>query len=200
MIRSYPAALSNAVAVAAVGVDGNASSVQKANFSNYGPWVDIAAPGVNLISTISGSSVGPESGTSMASPVVAGAAGLLLSAFPSLTYGELRDRLLNTASASRLYGSELDSDGGAVNLQYYYPKVSGESVRRPLLGGGLLDVNGMLNNSKNSATGQPIERVTAGCGVIGADVSTAAQLNGQAVLIFLIFVPLLVVLFRRKVM
>ena len=201
MIRSYPAALSNAVAVAAVGDKDNASSVQKAFFSNYGPWVDIAAPGVNLISTISGgSSVGPQSGTSMASPVIAGAAGLLLSAFPSLTYGELRDRLLNTASASRLYGSELDSDGGAINLQYYYPKVSGESVRRPLLGGGLLDVTGMLNNSKNSATGQPIERVTAGCGVVGAAVSTAAQLNGQAAAIFLIFFPLLVVLIRRKVM
>lgn len=200
MIRSYPAALSNAVAVAAVGLGDNTSSVQKANFSNYGPWVDIAAPGVNLISTISGSAVGPQSGTSMASPVVAGAAGLLLSAFPSLTYGELRDRLLNTASASRLYGSELDSDGGAINLQYYYPKVSGESVRRPLLGGGLLDVNGMLNNSKNSATGQPIERVTAGCGVIGADVSTNAKFNGQAALIFLLFSPLLVVLFRRKAM
>jgi subtilisin family serine protease len=136
----------------------------------------------------------------MASPVVAGAAGLLLSAFPSLSYGELRERLLNTASASRLYGGELDSDGGAINLQYYYPKVSGESVRRPLLGGGLLDVNGMLNNANNSATGQPIERVTGGCGVIGADVSTNAKLNGQIALIFLFFFPLLVVLFRRKAM
>ena len=50
---------------------------QKASFSNYGPVIDIAAPGVCILSTMLSSSYGLKSGTSMASPHVAGAAALL---------------------------------------------------------------------------------------------------------------------------
>jgi len=194
MIRSYPAALSNAIAVASVGTrDGMSAvqtSVQKSWFSNFGPWVDIAAPGVGILSTVSGGDVGEKNGTSMAAPVVAGAAGLLLSVYPNLTFSQLKERILNTANAAKLYGG---GDDGAINVQYYYPKISGEAVRRPLLGGGYLDVNAMLVNEKNSATGQPIDRVTAGCAVVGSSSSGNALMT-----LMLLVLPLALGAFRPR--
>jgi Subtilase family len=195
MIRAYPAALSNAIAVSSIGTASDNSSVQKSPFSNYGPWVDIAAPGYNVISTVSGGSTGPKSGTSMATPVVAGCAGLLLAAFPNLGFDELRQRILNTANASLLYGT--DTDGGKINNQYYYTKISGETERRPLLGGGVVDINAMITNAKNSATGQPLDRVTAGCGAIGREIDESAQL--PIAWLFVLILPLGVEFVSRRV-
>lgn len=72
MLPSYPAFYSNAIAVAATD-----KNDQKASFSNFGTWVDIAAPGVDIYSTTPNNQYASFSGTSMASPVVAGVAGLL---------------------------------------------------------------------------------------------------------------------------
>lgn len=192
MIRSYPAALANAVAVASVGESVSSDSVRKSSFSNYGPWVDIAAPGW-MDSTVSNNSHRVMSGTSMASPVVAGSAGLLLAAYPNLNFNQLRERILKTASAARLYGS--DTEGGAINNQYYYPKVAGEEARRPLLGGGLVDVKAMLENKGNFATGQPIERVTPGCGTIGLAVNE----SGYLIALMLLMLPIFIGCYRRWV-
>ncbi|HEX3036497.1 MAG TPA: S8 family serine peptidase, partial [Thermodesulfobacteriota bacterium] len=73
---SYPAYYSNVIAVAATDENDNIAS-----FSNYGTWVDVAAPGVDILSAYI--RYNPPyvflSGTSMASPHVAGLAGLLAS-------------------------------------------------------------------------------------------------------------------------
>ena len=76
----YPAAYENVIAVAATNRSDN-----KANFSNYGYWIDVAAPGVEILSTFPGNDYAWASGTSMATPLVAGVIGLLLSKNSNLT-------------------------------------------------------------------------------------------------------------------
>jgi hypothetical protein len=70
-------------------------------FSNYGPAVDIAAPGEQVWSTVptflDGSGLYPASGTSMAAPMVSGAAALLWSANPEWTAAQIRGRLITAA-------------------------------------------------------------------------------------------------------
>jgi subtilisin family serine protease len=64
--------------------------------SNYGAsTVDLAAPGVNIYSTLPGSTYGYMNGGSMAAPFVSGAAALALSQDPTLTVTALRSRLLS---------------------------------------------------------------------------------------------------------
>lgn len=93
---SYP--VSNVIAVSAIDNRG-----RLATFSNWGQKsVHIAAPGVNIVSTIPGGGYASFSGTSMATPHVAGAAGLMLAQNPNLTAAELKKRILN--SARPLYG------------------------------------------------------------------------------------------------
>jgi subtilisin len=66
-----------------------------ANFSNYGADVDLIAPGVCILSTWKGSSYNTISGTSMASPHVAGAAALYKANNPSATPAQVKNALIN---------------------------------------------------------------------------------------------------------
>jgi thermitase len=88
----YPAYYENALAVAA-----SDPNDRLTDFSQYGAWVDIAAPGSAILSTVPGNRYEAWSGTSMACPHVAGAAALIWSCAPSLTNQQLRIALENNA-------------------------------------------------------------------------------------------------------
>jgi subtilisin family serine protease len=99
-----------------------------APFSNYGKaTVDLFAPGVDIYSTIPGGKFKKESGTSMASPVVAGVAAMLMSYFPGLTAPDVKRILIETSTkpdlmvvrpgedGPRVRFSDLSASGGIVN-------------------------------------------------------------------------------------
>lgn len=70
-----------------------------ANFSNYGrSAVDVFSPGVDISSTVPGGGYKKQSGTSMASPVVAGVAALLMSYYPNLTAADVKRIILESAT------------------------------------------------------------------------------------------------------
>lgn len=75
-----------------------APSERLASFSNYGhDSVDVAAPGVDILSTMPDESYNYASGTSMASPFVAGVAALVASTDPKMPYKKIRERVLGGA-------------------------------------------------------------------------------------------------------
>lgn len=86
---SYPAAYGRAIAVSAT-----TGSDRRARFSNYGNWVDVAAPGVKIASTVPGGYAN-YSGTSMAAPHVSALAGLL--AGQGFSKQKIRGRIQGTA-------------------------------------------------------------------------------------------------------
>jgi serine protease len=96
-----PASVPNAVTVGAV-----AATDAQAVFSNWGTCVDLYAPGVNVISAYNSddNASAPASGTSMASPHVAGAAALYLQSNPSASPAEVASALASSATAGVLTG------------------------------------------------------------------------------------------------
>jgi len=88
--KFYPAAYEN---VTAVGMT-NTRNKARSN-SNYGEWVDIAAPGNLIYTTWPSQEYCFVGGTSIACPMVAGVAALLLSKDPSLSPDEVKTRLCN---------------------------------------------------------------------------------------------------------
>jgi subtilisin family serine protease/subtilisin-like proprotein convertase family protein len=89
---SFSQSLNNVVAVAATD-----NTDHLASFSNYGPHsVALAAPGVNIVSTLPGGRYGPMTGTSMATPEVTGALALVWGEHPDWSYTQVIDQVLNT--------------------------------------------------------------------------------------------------------
>jgi len=101
----YPAAYARVIAVSATD-----SNDTLASFSSTGSEVELAAPGVNINSTLPGNSYSGDdekwSGTSMASPHVAGTAALVWAANPSWSNTEVRSHLQGTAEDISLVDTE----------------------------------------------------------------------------------------------
>ncbi len=114
---SYPAACDHVIAVGAL-----ESNDSLAYFSNRGSALDLTAPGVSILSTVPGG-YGKMSGTSMASPVVAGCASLVLAAHPGYGAYQVEQALKNGATDLGSPGFDTSYGHGKVNA---FAAVSGE--------------------------------------------------------------------------
>ncbi|WP_342421389.1 S8 family peptidase [Paenibacillus sp. FSL E2-0178] len=133
----YPAAYEEVIAVAATNSTG-----ERASFSNYGDYIDVAAPGESIASTYPDNQYAALSGTSMASPHVAALAGLVRSLNPELTNKEVTELLtsnavdLGDAGHDKYYGwGQVDiyktlqaAGGGQVPLQLF-PQHVGKQLK-----------------------------------------------------------------------
>ncbi|WP_199750501.1 S8 family peptidase [Gynurincola endophyticus] len=121
-----------------------------ARFSNYGKSVDVFAPGVRIYSTIpGGNTYGFANGTSMASPVVAGVAALLMSYYPYLTAEQVKEIIEKSVVApentinipgttDKTNLNTISKTGGVVNvynavvLADTYPVPAGFNDKKPV--------------------------------------------------------------------
>ncbi len=113
-VLNYPASFEGVISVGATD-----EKNQLAFFSTFGPSVDVVAPGQDVYAPVfdvdKGSSFVKMSGTSMASPVVAGAAALLLSKYPNLTPYQVNYMMTETAKDMGDKGYDLKYGYGMID-------------------------------------------------------------------------------------
>jgi subtilisin family serine protease len=170
---SSPGCISTAVTVGAV--DGVPDATT--NYSNDGPQVDLMAPGSNITSSVMGGQMGLMSGTSMATPAVAGAFAALRQATPALTLDRLRESgyVVNASGylipsvrlndATSIYPGPVQSvsvatDSGQATVQWQAPVNSGS--------------NAVIRYSVRSVTdGATCTTVTLSCTIFGLSTGSA---------------------------
>jgi subtilisin family serine protease len=94
----YPAAISSVISVGST-----ADGVSKSSFSNFGPWVDITAPGSWILSTVPNGGYDHKSGTSMSAPIVAGVAALLKARSPNSSPSAIKKLLLDNTTDTTFF-------------------------------------------------------------------------------------------------
>ena len=148
---TYPS--SNIIAVAATDHNDNL-----ATFSNYGvTTVDLAAPGVNILSTTPGNTYSVFSGTSMATPHVAGVLGLIFGRFPNMGHLEAKALLLNAVDPKPNLAGKCVTGG---RLNAFFPIAAPDSVAP----GGVTDliVSATTSNSASLTWTAPGDDGNAG--------------------------------------
>jgi hypothetical protein len=107
---AVPGNLTKVINVGSASADGTRDA-----FSNFGPWLDMMAPGRDLVlpapAAVCSTGFGNASGTSFSAPAVAGAAALIAGSRPELTTQQLFD-LMRTGAVKDLYTNGRDDDSG----------------------------------------------------------------------------------------
>jgi len=135
----FPAGFTYAMSVAAT----NSTNDTKASFSNWDFSVDISCPGNGIYNTVYNNSYTSMSGTSMASPITAGGAALVLSKFPSYTGLQAGQRLITTGDPINPSNPSYQNmmGGGRLNL---YKALSNPAAPSVVFTNQLIDDNNDL--------------------------------------------------------
>ena len=164
---SSPANSTGAISVGAVEIGGSPAARRHAEFSSVGPTTislrlkpDVSAPGVDVLSSVPGGGWAEFSGTSMASPHIAGAAALLRQRHPEWTVEEIKSALVQSGVDS------VDEDGQAAG-----PRFQGGGVvtlpraDQPLLFAAPTAVSfGLLPRGQDASRTLKLEDATGGAG------------------------------------
>lgn len=153
--KAYPAALNNVLAVAAYNEQNGLCP-----FSNYGKWVDIAAPGNNILSLTKDGKYGSMNGTSQATPMVSAVAALIYSSNPEFlnnknktTVDEVKRILLSTTDGFT-YSCNGHSQKGGVDAAKALgvTKPALEMPQKPEITSVVNEGNGQVTVSIQTAT------------------------------------------------
>jgi hypothetical protein len=106
----YPAACNNVVAVSAT-----TSTDTRPSWSNYGSYVDVSAPGANILTLQGTSTYAYWNGTSFSSPITSGVVALMAAANPALSNASLVDLLLKNSDDIGTVGYDVYFGHGRVN-------------------------------------------------------------------------------------
>ncbi|ONI68850.1 type VII secretion-associated serine protease mycosin [Kribbella sp. ALI-6-A] len=123
-LPSYPAAYDGVLGVGAIDIDG-----QRTSSSQAGPYVDLVAPGGQVLAPTRRGGHTYVTGTSFATPFVSGTAALVRAAWPRLTARQVQQRLIATASPARGGGARWQYGAGVVDP--YRAVGEGLSTTRP---------------------------------------------------------------------
>jgi subtilisin family serine protease len=166
---TYPATYASDAVFAVAATDHNDAL---ASFSSYGAKsVDLGAPGVNILSTTPGNTYQSFSGTSMATPHVAGAAALVEAKFPGATLYGIKALLMNSVDPNAALAGKTVT-GGGLNIGN---ALSCENKPKVLLGAPL---NGFVAGVGDVI---PIRVLGANCAVPAGVGSVTATVNGTPV-------------------
>lgn len=109
---SFPASLSNVIAVGAIN---QGQTYTRADFSNYGTNLNVVAPGVGIMSTVLNGGYDSGDGTSFAAPQVSAIAALIWSKYPNFTRQQVIDIIYSTSD--RYLGRHNEYGYGLVNAR-----------------------------------------------------------------------------------
>lgn len=121
----YPAGYAEVIAV------GSANFDVRSTFSNYGPHLDVVAPGEGIDTTALGGGYGRFSGTSAATPFVAGLASLIMAHSPSATPSTVMSAIMSSARDLGSSGWDQYYGWGHIDAANALIKVSGEPAPAP---------------------------------------------------------------------
>lgn len=153
----YPANCNDTVL--AVGSINSAGT--KASSSNYGPGLDVVAPGVSILSTLPNNAIGYDSGTSMACPHVAGVAALILEKNSELMVNQVNSIINSNAKKISGVNFNITNADGSWNNQYGYGLVDAYS--------SVINTPGSAYIQNETITGTRV--VTADSIYVGKDVT-----------------------------
>ncbi|WP_344386252.1 type VII secretion-associated serine protease mycosin [Streptomyces thermolineatus] len=147
--RTYPASYEGVLAVAA-----SDRNNERAPFSQFGSFVDVAAPGVDMLSTVPKGGHCLDNGTSFSAPYVAGVAALIRAKHPEWTYQQVTTQILQTAERP-------------------------QAGRDDNIGWGVVDPVAALTQDDTEPGPEPVEKPAPAPGA-GADIQPAAIVLGES--------------------